>query len=144
MDKSYAFITGSDVFHTIVLSDSVTVGQRWINGMDSNPQFIRCNMYPSLCVGAIWDGNSFYLPDSEEPIVPTETDTMGGNIKYAGIVDNTVFGMITFDIESFSSQYIEMLDAAMQSSPYVIEIPEGLNVDTGWTYDGFSFQQIES
>lgn len=143
MDKSYAFITGSDIFHTIILSDSVTVGQRWINGMDSNPQFIRCNMYPSLCVGATWDGSNFYLPGSQDPIIPTEADTMGGNIKYAGIVDNTVFGMITFDIESFSSQYIEMLDAAMQSEPFVVEIPNGLNVDIGWTYDGISFQQPE-
>lgn len=144
MDKSYAFITGSDVFHTIVLSDTVTIGQRWIDGMDSNPQFIKSNLYPQLCFGSTWDGNNFYLPESEDPIIPTETDTMGGNIKFAGIVDNTVFGMITFDVESFSSEYIEMLDAAMQSDPYVIEIPNDLPVDTGWTYDGNSFQQPES
>ena len=143
MDKGYAFITGSDVFHTIFLSDTVTIGQRWIDGMSSNPYFIKSNLFPSLCFGSTWDGNSFYLPNSEDPISTTETDEMGGNIKFAGIVNGTVFGIITFDVESFSSQHIEMLDAAMQSDPFVIEIPHYMNVDAGWTYDQYGFRQEE-
>jgi len=123
MDKGYAFIVGSDVFHTIFLSDTVTIGQRWIDGMSSNPYFIKSNL--------------------EDPILPTETDEMSGNIKFAGIVNETVFGIITFDVESFSPQHIEMLDAAMQSDPFVVEIPQGLSVDIGWTYDGNIFKKTE-
>ena len=143
MDKGYAFITGSDVFHTIFLSDTVTIGQRWIDGMSSNPYFIKSNLYPQLCFNSTWDGNNFYLPNSEDPILLTETDEMSGNIKFAGIVNNTVFGIITFDVESFSSQHIEMLDAAMQSDPFVIEIPHYMNVDVGWIYDQDGFRQEE-
>ena len=143
MDKGYAFITGTDVFHTIFLSDTVTIGQRWIDGMSSNPYFIKSNLYPQLCFNSTWDGNNFYLPNSEDPISPTGTDEVGGNIKFAGIVNDTVFGIITFDVESFSSQHIEMLDAAMQSDPFVVEIPQGLSVDAGWTYDGNMFKQTE-
>jgi hypothetical protein len=111
--------------------------------MSSNPYFIKSNLYPQLCFNSTWDGNNFYLPNSEDPILPTETDEMNGNIKFAGIVNETVFGIITFDVESFSSQHIEMLDAAMQSDPFVVEIPQGLSVDIGWTYDGNIFKQTE-
>ena len=31
----------------------------------------------------------------------------------------------------------------MQSDPFVVEIPQGLSVDAGWTYDGNMFKQTE-
>jgi hypothetical protein len=139
MDKSYAFVTGSDVFHTIVLSDTLTIGQRWIIGMDSNPSWVKCNLHSSLCSGSTWDGNNFYLPDTDSPVIEETEDALNGSVKYAGIVNDIVFGLITFDVESFSPEEIQMLDAAMQSEPYVVEIAPNTQVEVGWTWDGSSF-----
>ena len=139
MDKAYAFVTNSDVFHAVVLSDTLTIGQRWITGMDSNPSWVKCNLYPSVCSGSTWDGNYFYLPDTNTPIVEDLEDNLNGSVKYAGIVNDIVFGSITFDIESFSPEEIQMLDAGMQSDPYIVEIAPNTQVEVGWTWDGSSF-----
>ncbi len=64
---------------------------------------------------------------------------MGGAVKYAAIVDGDVFGTITYDLEAYSPEEIEMLDAAMQSNPQSIPVESSTQVLPGWTWDGQSF-----
>ena len=140
MDKSYAFVVESDVFHTISLNNSLSIGQRWMNGLESSPIFIKTNLFPQVCAGTTWDGEYFYLEnDPGASLNPSTNDTLDGGIKYSGIVNGIVFGSISFLPEDFSIEMIEMLDAAMQSSPVIIEIPENVPVDIGWTWDGNTF-----
>ncbi len=140
MDKNYAFVVESDVFHTISLSDSLSIGQRWMTGLESNPIFIKTNLFPEVCAGTIWDGNYFYLEDNPEASInPSSNDILSGGIKYSGIVNGVVFGSISFLPEDFPSEIIEMLDAAMQSDPVIIQIPGNVSVDVGWTWNGIEF-----
>jgi hypothetical protein len=142
LTNKFAMVVDNDVFDVLEFTPNLDISGRWVAGMSSNPTFIKVNLVPDVCAGSFWDGESFFLPGDdlrENPLVPSESDNLGGAVKYAAIVDGDVFGTITYDLEAYSPEEIEMLDAAMQSNPQSIPVESSTQVLPGWTWDGQSF-----
>lgn len=139
LTNKFAMVVDGYVFDVIEVPTNSSISERWIAGMNSDPIFIKCNLLPEVCAGSRWDGSNFFLPGLEFPEVPLEEDPFGGDVKYAAIVDGDVFGMITYDNEVYSQEQIDMLDAAMQSSPKVIPVEANTKVLPGWNWDGEKF-----
>jgi hypothetical protein len=62
------------------------------------------------------------------------------NVKrYAGVAGEDVFTIFSFDADGESNNHGPRLLAGMSSNPVFIEIPEGVQVSPGYTYNGESF-----
>jgi len=59
--------------------------------------------------------------------------------KVAALVDEEVFGLITFPSEDFNADIINLLRAGFTSSPIVVECSPESSISTGWTWDGLNF-----
>jgi hypothetical protein len=58
--------------------------------------------------------------------------------KFAGIVDNDIFTIITVDTE-LQGLNAERLIAGLSSEPIFVEIPSNLDVNISWTWNGTEF-----
>lgn len=58
--------------------------------------------------------------------------------SFAFIAEGDVFNR--WNIEYTEGGPMEMLIAGLSSDPIIVEVPEGIAVESGWTYDGTSFQ----
>ena len=142
LTKDYAFIVEGDVFYRMSFPESITIAERWIAGLSSEPKFMECSMYPEICVGAIWQNNNFYLPEDTEknnPIAIFESGTPEHGTKFAALVDQEIFGLLTFPTNEFSIEEIDLLLAGFSSNPTVVEILPGTQAEVGWTWDGLNF-----
>ncbi len=142
LKNKFAMVVENDVFDVLEFGTGSDISGRWIAGMNSDPIFIKVNLVPDVCAGSFWDGSNFFLPGDdlrENPLIPSEVDNLGGAIKYAAIVDGDVFGTITYDLEAYSIQEVEMIDAAMQSNPIAVPVDSSTQVLPGWTWDGQNF-----
>jgi hypothetical protein len=140
--SKFAMVVENDVFDVLEFTPNLEMSARWIAGMSSDPTFIKVNLVPDVCAGSYWDGQNFFLPGDdlkENALIPSEVDNLGGAVKYAAVVDGDVFGTITYDLEAYSQQEIEMIDAAMQSNPISVPVDSSVAVLPGWTWDGQSF-----
>lgn len=61
-------------------------------------------------------------------------------IKFALCSENDVFGIATIDDEATNSLGYNISEG-YNSNPLIIEIPENLNVEIGWVYDGQNFRE---
>lgn len=142
MNKGYAFIVENDVFYTMFFPESLSIASRWIAGLNSSPNFVECSLYPEVCVGATWNNNNFYLPQDIEkssPLSKLNSETAEQTFKVAALVDEEVFGLITFPSEDFNTDIINLLRAGFTSSPIVVECSPESSISTGWTWDGLNF-----
>lgn len=140
MNKGYAFIVENDVFYTMFFPESLSIANRWVAGLSSSPNFVECSLYPEVCVGAVRSNNNFYLPtDLNTPLLEIDPGAPQYAFKVAAMVDEEVFGLITFPIEDFTSEMIDYLRAGFSSSPIVIECSSETSINTGWTWDGLNF-----
>ena len=140
MNKGYAFIVENDVFYTMFFPESLSIANRWIAGLSSSPNFVECSLYPEICVGAVRSNNNFYLPTNlDTPLLEINPSAPEYAFKVAAMVDDEVFGLITFPVEDFNSGMIDYLRAGFSSSPIVIECSSETSIDTGWTWDGLNF-----
>jgi hypothetical protein len=57
--------------------------------------------------------------------------------RYVFVVDGEVGPDLVFE-ETSSDQHLA-LAAALSSSPTVLEVPQGSEVELGWTWDGTNF-----
>ena len=67
-DKSYVFVVENDVFYKMSFPSSLPIANRWIAGLNSEPQFVECSLYLDVCVGATWYNDNFYLPEDTEKL----------------------------------------------------------------------------
>ena len=142
LTRNYAFVVEGDVFYTMSFPESLPIAGRWVAGLSSNPKFIECSMYPEICVGAIWQDNNFYLPEDTEknnPIAIFESGTTEHQIKFAALVDQDVFGLLTFPTNEFPIEVTDLLRAGFKSNPTAVEISPDTLVEVGWTWDGLNF-----
>jgi hypothetical protein len=58
--------------------------------------------------------------------------------KFAGIVDNDIFTIVTVDTE-LQGLNAERLIAGLSSEPIFVEIPSNLDVNISWTWNGTEF-----
>ena len=140
--KNYAFVVEGDVFYTMSFPESLPIAGRWVAGLSSNPKFIECSMYPEICVGATWADNNFYLPEDTQknnPIAIFESGTPEHGIKFAALVDQDVFGLLSFPPNEFPIEVTNLLRAGFLSNPKVIDLPSDTLVEAGWTWDGLNF-----
>ena len=140
LNKSYVLIAENDVFYKMSFPSHIPIAGRWIAGLGSNPQFVECSFYLEVCVGATWHNNNFYLPEDTEkltPLLPSNEAEHG--LRLAAIVDEDVFGLLSFPEDEFPIEYTAPLRAAFLSSPTVIECGEDSPVGVGWTWDGSTF-----
>jgi hypothetical protein len=139
LDKSYVFVVENDVFYKMSFPSHVPIFGRWIAGLSSEPQFVECTLYPEVCVGATWHNNNFYLPEDPEKLTPLlPSDGEGQLTKFAALVDEDVFGIVSFP-DDFSPEQVASLRAAFLSSPVVIECENDSPVGVGWSWDGSTF-----
>ena len=144
MNKGYAFIVENDVFYTMFFPESISIASRWIAGLSSSPDFIECSLYPEICVGAVRSNNNFYLPTNlDTPLLEINPSASEYAFKVAAMVDDEVFGLITFPVEDFNSGMIDLFRAGFSSSPIVVECSPESSIDTGWTWDGLNFYPPE-
>jgi hypothetical protein len=139
LDKSYVLVVENDVFYKMSFSSTLPIGDRWTAGLSSSPQFVEATFYSEVCVGATWVNNNFYLPEDTEklnPLLPANEE--GQLVKFAAIVDEDVFGIVSFP-DDFSPELVAPLRAAFLSSPIVIECENNNPVQVGWTWDGSTF-----
>lgn len=140
LDKSYVFVVENDVFYKMSFPSHIPIADRWIAGLSSEPQFVECNQYPGVCVGATWLNNNFYLPEDTEKLTPLlPSDEAGQGLKLAAIIGEDVFGLISFPEDEFPADYTAPLRAAFLSSPVIIECGQDSPVGVGWTWDGSTF-----
>jgi hypothetical protein len=61
--------------------------------------------------------------------------------KFAGIVGNDIFTILSIDTEFQGSdgEAGERIVAGYSSNPIFVEIPSGLDVHISWTWDGNNF-----
>jgi hypothetical protein len=61
--------------------------------------------------------------------------------KFAGIVDNDIFTVLTVDTEYQGSDGNggERFVAGLSSNPIFVEIPSDLDVNINWTWNGTNF-----
>jgi hypothetical protein len=59
--------------------------------------------------------------------------------RYVFVVDGEVGPDLVF--EETSSDQLQALAAALSSSPTVVEVPQGSEVQMGWTWDGTTFTE---
>jgi hypothetical protein len=61
--------------------------------------------------------------------------------KFAGIVDNDVFTILTIDTEyqGHDGEGGERIVAGYLSNPIFVEIPSDLDVNINWTWNGTEF-----
>jgi hypothetical protein len=58
--------------------------------------------------------------------------------KFAGIVENDIFTIVTVDTE-LQGLNAERLIAGLSSEPIFVEIPSNLDVNISWTWNGTEF-----
>ena len=63
--------------------------------------------------------------------------------KFAGIVDNDIFTVMTIDTEYLGEdgQGGERIVAGLLSNPIFVEIPSDLDVSIAWSWNGTEFVQ---
>lgn len=63
--------------------------------------------------------------------------------KFAFVTNEDVFAVWTIDTEDTTenSSTTERILAGMLSNPIIVEIPDNVNVQNGWTWDGTEFAQ---
>jgi len=145
-DKSYVFVVENDVFYKMSFPSSLPIANRWIAGLNSEPQFVECSLYLDVCVGATWYNDNFYLPEDPEklnPLLPIESGGAGQGVRFAALVDEDIFGLISFPESEYPPEMSAPLRAAFLSSPVVIECESSNPVDVGWTWDGSTFSPPE-
>jgi hypothetical protein len=143
LGKSYVFVAENDVFYKVSFPSTLPILGRWVAGLSSEPQFVEATLYPGVCVGATWLNNNFYSPEDTEKLTPLLPSNEAGQvIKFAALVDEDVFGILSFP-DDFSPEQAELLHAAFLSSPIVIECENDSLVDVGWTWDGLTFSSPE-
>lgn len=61
--------------------------------------------------------------------------------KFAGIVNNDIFTVVTINTEFQGSdgQGGERLVAGLSSNPIFVEVPSNLDVNINWTWNGTEF-----
>lgn len=59
--------------------------------------------------------------------------------RYVFVIDGEVGPDLVF--EETSSDQHQALAAALSSSPTVVEVPQGSEVEMGWTWDGTTFTE---
>jgi hypothetical protein len=139
LDRSYVFVVENEVFYKMSFSSTLPIGDRWAAGLSSNPQFVEATLYTEVCVGATWLNNNFYLPEDTEKLTPlVPSDGEGQLTKFAALVDEDVFGIVSFP-DDFSPEQVAPLRAAFLSSPIVIECENDSPVGVGWSWDGSTF-----
>ena len=146
VDKSYVFVVENDVFYKMSFPASLPIADRWIAGLNSEPQFVECSLYLDVCVGATWYNDNFYLPEDPEklnPLLPIESGGAGQGVRFAALVGEDVFGLISFPENEYPPEMSAPLRAAFLSSPIVIECANNSFVDVGWTWDGSTFNPPE-
>ena len=145
-DKSYVFVVENDVFYKMSFPASLPIADRWIAGLNSEPQFVECSLYLDVCVGATWYNDNFYLPEDTEkltPLLPVESGGAGQGVRFAALVGEDIFGLISFPESEFPPEMSAPLRAAFLSSPIVVECESNNLVDVGWTWDGSTFNPPE-
>ena len=86
--SKFAMVVENDVFDVLEFTSNLEMSARWIAGMSSDPTFIKVNLVPDVCAGSYWDGQNFFLPGDdlkENALVPSDTDNLGGAVKYAAM-----------------------------------------------------------
>jgi len=63
--------------------------------------------------------------------------------KYALIVDNDVFGVLTFDDDPDINDNGPRLAAGLSSNPIVVEVDPFIPVQHGWIWDGTTVKPSE-
>ncbi|CAB4175190.1 hypothetical protein UFOVP965_125 [uncultured Caudovirales phage] len=138
--RLFSFIVEGDVFHGVAMDEAHPVGIRWSSALLSSPGFVDATAFPDVSAGCTWDGTYFYSP--EAPFgAPLEAQPIEDAkiVKFAGVVGQEVFGLITLYPADFTDDHLELMRIAMSMSPIIIETTDNPMVGVGWTYDGTTF-----
>lgn len=143
--RMFAFIVENDVVNIAVMDESNPIAERWIAGLLSNPTFVNADNYPFLHFDCLYDGTTFYPPGDTakaNPYIPVPKDPVNKAIKFAGLVANEeVFGMISFEPDSYTDAMLEMLSVAMTSNPQIVEFADGTDAQVGYVWNGTNFHK---
>ena len=144
MIHKYAAVVEGDVFYILDMDDDNQIGAKWSAALDSGLIFINVNNYPQVKPGFLYKDGLFYMPDDlnmENPlseIIP-ENDTKN---QFAGIVENDVIGLMTFQKSEMIPVVYEMIDTGFRSNPTIVNFTNFENKNeilAGWTWDGTNF-----
>jgi len=138
MLKKFALIAEGDVFHIINMPDNIPIYERWWAGLMSDPIFVNCTEYSEVGVGSYWDGSNFYPQGDIERNSPIQKSSIEGYERFACVVENDVFGMITYD--KTDSNY-QMFLSGISSNPIVVECTDVVGILPFWTWDGNEFKK---
>ena len=63
--------------------------------------------------------------------------------KFAFVAEGDVFGVWTIDTEDTTedTQTANRVLAGMMSNPIIVAVPDEVNVETGWTWNGSEFAE---
>jgi len=139
MIRHFAAIVDNEVFHEISINDDLEYGARWSAGLLSSPEFINTDLIHSVCVGAIWDGQNFYMPDDlnkENPILPQDKPRIDKMVKFTAVSDGESFGTVTFYPEDTSDEMLDLIRAGFSSNPIIIETTGRDEILLGYIWNG--------
>jgi len=146
MIRTFAAIVDNEVFHEIAVNDDLEYGVRWSAGLLSNPEFINTDSITSICAGATWDGQYFYMPDDLEkqsPIVREDKPLVEKMVRFTGVVDGEAFGTVTFFPDDLTDEMLSMVRAGFSSNPIIIETTSLPLVEVGDIWTGLTFVKPE-
>ena len=139
MIRHFAAIVDNEVFHEISINDDLEYGAMWSSGLLSSPEFINTDLIDSVCVGAIWDGQKFYMPDDlnkENPILPQDKPRIDKMVKFTAVSDGESFGTVTFYPEDTSDEMLDLIRAGFSSNPIIIETTGRDEILLGYVWNG--------
>lgn len=142
----FAFTIENDVFYVLSVDDSSESGLRWIAALKSSPYFVKADNYPLVHFSCLWDGEKFYPPNDINKQYPydfEEKDPLNKDVKFAGVIDGEVFGLISFFQDVLGDQMLEAISIAMSLNPIIVECSVDQDVEIGYTWDGTNFKKQE-
>jgi hypothetical protein len=139
---NFAFVVEGEVFHTAYMDENHETALKWAHALRSDPIFVNIDDYPFVGVWWKFKDGKFYEPLDLEYTIEHEKqikDPSNKNLRFAGIIDNEVFGLMSFESEYFSDEFLNMINAAMQSNFKIIEYSRNDEVKIGYKLDGENF-----
>ena len=138
----FALVAEGDVFHVMAMADDHPTAIKWTAALRSGIKFINATEYASVKTGFLYSEGNFYATDDESLLLPLEKEKVEPETltRYAGVVDKEIIGFYSMDSNEMPVDIINLTVAGLESDPEVVEFPQELGVEVGWTWDGETFK----
>jgi hypothetical protein len=139
---NFAIVVGKEVMHNLVFDPTISVGEKWIAILRSNPKMVKISGYLFM-VGDLLIDSEVYRKNSLNEL--EKLDKNEGvdehSVYFAAIFDDEIAGAWSMAKGVIDKSIIDRIEKTFTLDYKIIEAP--INVSFGWEYDGTSFNLIK-